>query len=122
VAQGSHRSTVYRIRRAKRRRGFGKDQIMNLSSIYLAMRLLFPDGDHVRDAQAIGLEIARSDASPYEAALLRRDRISRIRIRRRGGQPGRARSVRLPAAAMRRAGARGPATLQHEIALERIRY
>lgn len=43
---------------------------MNLSSIYLAMRLLYPDGDHVRDAQAIGLEIARSDASPYEAALL----------------------------------------------------
>ena len=43
---------------------------MVLSLIYLMMAALYHGGDHVHDAQEIGAEIARTDASPIEAAML----------------------------------------------------
>ena len=38
--------------------------------VYLMMAAIYPNGDHVHDAQDIGAEIALTDATPYEAAMM----------------------------------------------------
>ena len=38
--------------------------------VYLMMAAIYPNGDHVHDAQDIGEEIARTDPTLFEAAML----------------------------------------------------